>query len=144
MASPAPPTSASFVLVVHPLPSHLLPAKPSISTFSPTSVIEIGAAMDRFAELTEDTTETSSHVSQSHHVSIESNSEFDFRSKSSGSDQEEVKDYFMDREGTGPLTHRRAFLRSIFVNLTSKRTRSDLPSSPSAIHHFKLLFFFQI
>ncbi|KAF3333847.1 extra-large guanine nucleotide-binding protein 1-like protein [Carex littledalei] len=110
MASPAPPSSTSSVPVVHPLSSPLLPAKPPISTFSPTSVIETGVAMDRSAELTEDAAETSGPVSQSHRVSIESNSEFDFRSRSSGSDQEdedkeEDEDDFMDRERTGPSTH---------------------------------------
>ena len=71
--------------------------------------------MDRSAELTEDAAETSGPVSQSHRVSIESNSELDFRSRSSGSDQEdedkeEDEDDFMDREGTGPSTHPRLVL----------------------------------
>ena len=110
MASPAPPSSTSSVPVVHPLSSPLLPAKAPISTFSPTSVIETGTTMDRSAELTE-----SGPISQSHRVSIESNSEFDFRSRSSGSDQEdedkeEDEDDFMDREGTGPSTHQRLVL----------------------------------
>lgn len=70
--------------------------------------------MDRSAELTEDAAETSGPVSQSHRVSIESNSVFDFRSRSSGSDQEdedkeeeeeEEDEDFMDREGAHPSTH---------------------------------------
>lgn len=89
MASPAPPSSTSSLPVVHPLPSPLLPSKPPASTFSPTSVIETGAAMDRSAELTEDAAETSGPVSQSQRASVESNSEFDFRSRGSGSDREE-------------------------------------------------------
>ncbi|KAJ4781164.1 Guanine nucleotide-binding protein subunit alpha [Rhynchospora pubera] len=112
MASPAPPSSTSSVPVVHPLPSPLLHSKPPTSTFSPTSVIETGAVMDRSAELTEDAVETSGPVSQSHHVSTESNSEFDFKSRSSGSDQEEEEEEeeeddedFMDGHGVGSLPH---------------------------------------
>ncbi|KAJ3674395.1 hypothetical protein LUZ60_005011 [Juncus effusus] len=101
VASASPSTTSSSIPVVLPLPS---PKPNTSSTFSPTSVIETGVAMDRSAELTDEAAETSGPVGLDGGESKRAESEgegeeeedddgFDFRSsgEESGDDDEFVE-----------------------------------------------------